>query len=116
MNTMTDGLKKITQKEISLIRTKLLTRQKMICPICGREISDPVLDHDHKTGAVRDTLCRNCNRFEGKVLQWANTVPLDNVELLRRLAKYWLRHKENRHGLIHPGKVNGKRKRRRKKK
>ena len=88
----------------------------MICPICSRIITDPNLDHDHKTEAIRDVLCRNCNRVEGKILHWIRTVPGDNVELLRAIAKYWVRHGvRNRHGLLHPGKTL-KRKRRRKKK
>jgi hypothetical protein len=106
-------LTKITAKEIPQIRAKLLKRQKGKCPICARTIVDPVLDHDHSTGAVRDALCRNCNRFEGKVLQWAKTVPCDNVTLVRRLGAYWLRHSENKHGYLHPNKIT-KRKRRKK--
>lgn len=106
-------LRSITAKDIPGVREKLLKKQKGICPICLRTIADPVLDHDHKTGAVRDTLCRNCNRFEGKVLQWANTVPLDNIELLVHLARYWRRHQVNKHSLLHPNKIT-KRKRRKK--
>jgi len=104
-------LKSITAKDIPGVRERLLKKQKGICPICLRTIADPVLDHDHKTGAVRDTLCRNCNRFEGKVLQWANTVPYDNIELLVRLARYWRRHQENKHSLLHPNKITKRRRR-----
>ena len=107
--------KKITQKDIAGVRSRLLKKQRGICPICKNEVKDPNLDHDHKTGAVRDVLCRNCNRVEGKILHWVRTVPGDNVEILRRLARYWIRHNANRHGLIHPGKTT-KRKRRRKRK
>ncbi len=31
------------------------------CGICGNKPVRPALDHDHKTGAVRDVLCSNCN-------------------------------------------------------
>ena len=115
-STSKDSLQQLTQistKDIPEVRTRLLKKQKGRCPICEREIKDPVLDHDHATGAVRSTLCRNCNRFEGKVLQWVKTVPLDNIQLLKNLAKYWKRHSYNLHGLVHPGKTT-KRKRRKK--
>ena len=103
----------ISTKDIPEVRARLLRKQRGVCPICKREIKDPVLDHDHSTGSVRDTLCRNCNRFEGKILQWVRTVPLERSALLRNLIRYWERHSVNKHGLIHPGKVT-KRKRRRK--
>lgn len=108
-------MQKLQRKDIPTIRQKLLRRQRGICPICGQKVKDPVLDHDHQTEAVRDTLCRNCNRVEGKVLHWVRTIPGENVSILRSLAKYWIRHKANRHGLLHPGAPKRRRKRKRRK-
>ena len=85
-----------------------MKKQRGICPICRNPIKHPVLDHDHRTDAVRDTVCRNCNRFEGKVLRWTNSVPGDNVELLRSLARYWIRHRVSRHKLTRTEKKRGK--------
>ncbi len=31
------------------------------CPICDRELKDPCIDHDHKTGKVRGMICNHCN-------------------------------------------------------
>lgn len=103
---------KITPKDIPEVRAKLLKKQKDTCPICKNPVKGPCLDHDHKTEAVRDVLCRNCNRVEGKILHWARTVPGSNVEVLRNIAKYWIRHSINRHGYLHPGKTKRKRKKR----
>lgn len=111
VSTVPKPLISITTKQIPEIRTLLLKKQRGVCPICARIIADPVLDHDHSTGAVRDALCRNCNRFEGKVLQWAKTVPFDRIELLKRLGRYWSKHSINVHGFLHPNKIT-KRKRR----
>ncbi len=106
--------RKLLKKDLAATRARLHKKQKGICPICQRPIQSPVLDHDHATGAVREVLCRNCNRFEGKVLRWANSVPTENILLLASLAKYWIKHKVNRTKLIHP--LHGVPKKRRKKK
>jgi len=103
---------RIKTVDIPTIRKKLLRKQKGICPICGRTVSDPVLDHDHKSEAVRDTLCRACNSLEGRIKHWCRLVPnVDDVTLVRRLARYWIKHETNRHGLLHPGRKKRRRKR-----
>lgn len=92
-------------------RETLRKRQKDTCPLCGCKLSAhlPSLDHDHKTGAIRDVLCRNCNQVEGRVNAWVERGKRggDRVEYLKRIVQYWERHTESQHGLIHPshGKV-----------
>lgn len=49
----------------------MLAMQNGRCAICGySDMSDPrmfpVVDHDHKTGAIRGLLCMNCNQGLGK--------------------------------------------------
>lgn len=61
--------KRITHAKIAKIRAKLQKKQKNKCPICERNLLrlDATLDHDHKTGYIRATLCRNCNGLIGKL-------------------------------------------------
>jgi hypothetical protein len=45
-----------------------LEYQNYSCTICARELAEDfgtVVDHDHKTGKLRDLLCRNCNSMLG---------------------------------------------------
>lgn len=42
----------------------LLKKQENKCAICGRS-GKLVVDHDHRTGKIRDLLCNNCNRGIG---------------------------------------------------
>lgn len=37
------------------------------CKICNRINQDLVIDHNHKTGAVRSLLCKECNLILGKI-------------------------------------------------
>jgi len=97
--------------DIGRVRGEFATKQRYICPICFSSIAQgkPALDHDHKTGHIRATLCGLCNRNEGKVLKamvymapkghpvWQNT-----VGWLRALADYLEYHEKHPSGLIHP--------------
>jgi hypothetical protein len=65
----------------------MLQKQNNRCAICLGE--DPkgakranvfVVDHDHKTGAVRGLLCHACNRAIGNLG--------DNIENFRRAIEY----------------------------
>lgn len=69
----------------------------------------PALDHDHKTGQIRATLCGLCNRNEGKVLKAmvymakkSHPVWTNPIGWLRSLASYLEWHEKNPSGLIHP--------------
>lgn len=46
------------------IITKLIDNRNGICAIC-KEISPLVVDHNHKTGKVRDLICSSCNSLLG---------------------------------------------------
>jgi len=61
---------------------------------------EPVLDHDHSTGYLRDVLCRNCNGIEGKVFNLARRAKADLSveEWVENLLAYWKRHAEPQHG------------------
>ncbi len=64
---------------------------------------DPVLDHCHRTGAVRGTLHRSCNALLGKVENnFARFGVKDLAAFLHGAAGYLLKHKTNITGMIHP--------------
>lgn len=65
------------------------------CPICStKEPAVKVdskkwhLDHDHKTGKLRNIVCAHCNSMLG--------FARDNPEVLRRAAEYLEKHKESK--------------------
>lgn len=68
---------------------ELLERQDYRCCICEVEFAtlgtQPAIDHNHDTGAVRGLLCRPCNLGIGNLRD-----DLDNVQ---RAYKYLLAHK-----------------------
>lgn len=49
------------------------------CAICG-EVVELVVDHNHKTGAVRNLLCHACNRMIG--------IAQESPSILRQAALY----------------------------
>lgn len=76
-----------------------------MCALCGLPgvAKDPVLDHCHKTGAVRGTLHRSCNALLGKVENNVARFGVKNLPaFLHGAASYLQRHATNITGLIHP--------------
>lgn len=69
--------------------TNMLNAQKECCAICGTDTPTGkwkvfAVDHNHKTGKVRELLCNECNRGIGLLK--------DNAELLQKAADYILKH------------------------
>jgi hypothetical protein len=67
---------------------KMFDEQKGGCAICGSEGDGKwkklCVDHDHKTGKVRQLLCRNCNMVLGQVG--------DNISTLETMITYLSKH------------------------
>ena len=68
---------------------QMLASQNGCCAICGTNKPTGkwkvfAVDHDHKTGKVRELLCNECNRGMGLLR--------DNAELLQKAANYILKH------------------------
>ncbi len=101
---------KLKTSQILPTRVTLLEAQQYTCPLClksmkGSGAKKPALDHDHKTGYIRDVLCINCNGMEGKVFNLATRGGGSGQghEWLRRLVAYLDLHSTPQHGgLIHP--------------
>lgn len=96
---------RIKASQAEAVRTTLLKRQDYACPLCGSSLranskKQPVLDHDHQTGYLRDVLCRNCNGIEGKVFNLARRAKagLTEREWLQNLLAYYDRHETPQHG------------------
>lgn len=85
-------------------RLRLLAEQGHVCALCKLELveADAVLDHDHKTGAVRAALHRGCNSLLGQVERGARYGVRDLFAFASGLHGYMDAHKVNLTGLIHP--------------
>lgn len=94
---------KLKYTQVKTYREQQLLNQGNCCALCKQEITDDaVLDHDHKTGLVRQVLHRGCNSMLGKI---ENNMPRSriNVERLRAFAENLLDYIETQHTeLVHP--------------
>lgn len=76
---------RLKHAEVKPLREKLLKEQTGCCALCQEPVvDDAVLDHDHKTGAIRGVLHRGCNSLLGKI---ENNMPRSRVDI-GRLSKF----------------------------
>lgn len=99
---------RIKRADVPTVTATLLKKQSYTCPLCKGSLKasakkDPVLDHDHKDGHIRDVLCRNCNGIEGKVFNLSRRAKngMTEMQWLANLVRYWHRHQEAQHGVTH---------------
>lgn len=98
-------MRRLKYTEVQDVRATLLSRQGGRCALCGLPCckEDAVLDHDHRTGAIRGALHRGCNALLGKV---ENNAPRygvrDIAAFASGIAGYLRTHMVNITGLIHP--------------
>ena len=99
---------RLKASEIVDVRDRLLKAQGYKCPLCEGSMKAghkrPALDHDHRTGYIRDVLCINCNGMEGKVFNLARRCGAGKEsEWVAKWLEYQKRHSESQHeGLLHP--------------
>ena len=76
---------KLKSTEIKPFREAQLEKQLHRCALCNEDIdiTEAVLDHDHRSGLLRGVLHRGCNSLLGKI---ENSMPRSRVDL-GRLAK-----------------------------
>ena len=85
-----------TSTSVRLIRESFL-KKSCICPICNKEINNPVVDHQHKkkvrgTGRIRNNICSNCNVFIAKTENNCTRFKIAQEELpevLKNISEYF---------------------------
>jgi hypothetical protein len=69
--------------------TQMYEEQNGVCAVCEKpgdgKWKKLCVDHDHKTGKVRQLLCRNCNMVLGQID--------DSINHLEKLKAYLQKHK-----------------------
>lgn len=95
---------KLKSSQIKPTRVELLGRQGLKCALCGLELPEEkaVLDHSHKSGAIRATLHRGCNSLLGKIENNVGRYGVDVLAFAAGLHKYISTHQIDRTGLVHP--------------
>jgi len=83
----------LERKDLKDFRKKLLEDNDFTCPICKKfiEPGKEVLDHCHQSGCIRNTICRSCNIFLGKIENNCRRFNISLEELpqvLRNMADY----------------------------
>lgn len=58
----------LNQKDIAILREKMLKEQNGLCLLCGFKVNKAVLDHNHKKPYnIRGVLCSACNIILSKI-------------------------------------------------
>lgn len=98
-------------KDVKQTREALHKSQGFSCALCGKPLlpNEAVLDHDHKSGAIRASIHRACNSALGAIERSYRYGIKDILAFAQGAAKYLELHKEDQTGLIHP--VHGKKRR-----
>ena len=94
---------RLKYREIATYRALQLEHQHHQCGLCGEVIDqNPVLDHDHKTGLIRQVLHRGCNLLLGKI---ENNMARNHisVERLQKICDHLIPYITDCHtDVIHP--------------
>lgn len=96
-------MQRLKVSEVGPIRERLIVQQGGRCALCQLPITQPVLDHDHTTGAVRGALHNGCNALLGKLENNYKRYGVVNLAAFANgVAPYLQRHMTNQTGLLHP--------------
>jgi len=89
-------MKRLTRKDADHLRETLVYAQKFKCALCREpfEGKTACLDHDHRTGVIREVLCLNCNGIEGKIFNLCRRAKRKGTErqFLSAVGDYWDMH------------------------
>ena len=99
--------------QVKFVRDALIEKQQGICPICGKDIKLPTLDHFHSKrhngdGKVRGVLCNTCNRMIGVIENNAikNNISFSDLPSFLRLCADYA--SKDHYPYIHPTEVKRK--------
>lgn len=102
-----DGYYQLLSSQVKFIRDCLLEKQRGKCPLCGRAVEMPTLDHYHGkkqfgSGLVRGVICNTCNRMTGVVENnlIRNGIDYSDAPQFLRCLSDYLENKRERY--IHP--------------
>lgn len=100
-------LRRVTVAELANIRQSINAKQGNKCAICkipfdAKQVA--CCDHDHDSGALRGSLCRNCNRSDGKIktLAVASKRGSTYLEWLKEYVAYLELHQTPQTPYLHP--------------
>lgn len=109
-------LKELKTTEIKTVREAVLKEQDGLCPLCGKPVVNPCLDHQHKlrkadepgidgAGLVRGVLCRDCNALEGRIWNAMNrclqpATVQERIDFLKNLVSYY---NKTPYSMVYPG-------------
>lgn len=99
---------KLKSTQLAAYRKKAAEAQGNRCDLCGKPFTakppyDPVLDHCHRTGAVRGVIHRGCNSLYGKLENGAPRFGVHDLpSFTNGCAQYQRKHMTNITGLTHP--------------
>lgn len=96
---------RLTAAQIKPVKIRLLAEQGGVCAICKQPCAPvtAVLDHDHRTGAVRAALHRGCNSLLGKLENNAARYGVKDIGTFTNgVAAYLRMHMTNITGYLHP--------------
>lgn len=96
-------MKQLKPREVAEHRAELLAAQNNCCALCHEPIEPgkAVLDHDHKTGLVRQVLHRGCNALEGVIVN-NSARNLITPQRLQKIFENWAAYHAQTGTVLHP--------------
>ena len=102
-------MKRITNRQLKVIKSKMMVLQDNKCPLCSRDltkipIENVTVDHDHTSGIIRAAICRQCNGSEGYVKKKAIKCTNNSryQSWIINLADLYKGKTFNKEGYLHP--------------
>lgn len=96
-------MKRLKTSELAAWRAKRIQANNGKCPLCQAPIKSPCADHDHRTGIMRDTICRSCNSGLGQLERAQARFGIPNMAaFLAGAARYMQKHDTPQHEELHP--------------